>query len=428
MFDSSVFNVDNTNLNSRISQARHYLEEYEKEVARAQGAASQTFRNKEDALGRIKLLVEFAPDNEQVKELYARAKACVKGGAGNINEVDDSMTVYLVNEENLRKHYAEVSEKAWNELLAEYAADRLEKNFPTPDFNKYTVEDMKGKIVVLEDVRYPDNQFDGSDSEYIWSGTRSDGMYFLKIGGREWLGPYEAVKRYRRQVDTTMMEVREWSVIGRIVGLTCDVPDASESKVISPLMAWVLEPIALYVPGHIMAVYTPEGEHTGRFIEEERLAELKDAFYTVKEVPEDVTPERLVEIFMYAIKEKNYELYLDCIDAARKESPIQQSLLTYHWDLHQERFHREYVHAHINEDKTQIRVTQGYDDNSIDNFFLDEEEQAKIKEAYGEKEEEAIVQTSAFDQNGKQIGSPASHILKRRGSGRWYIEAYETRF
>ncbi len=57
MFDASVFNVDQTNLSTRISQASHYLEEYEKEVARAQGAANYVFRSKEDALGRIKLLV-----------------------------------------------------------------------------------------------------------------------------------------------------------------------------------------------------------------------------------------------------------------------------------------------------------------------------------------------------------------------------------
>ena len=428
MFDSSVFTIDASNLASRIGQATHYLEEYEKEVQRAQGAAGYVFRNKEDALGRIKMLVEFAPEDERVQALYARAKACVKGGAGNINEVDPSMTVYLENEENLRKHFADASEKAWNDFLAANAANKLEKNFPVPDFKKFTIEDMKDKIVVLDGIRYPDNQFDGADGEYIWTGTRSDGMYFLRIDGREWLGPYEAVKRYRRQVDTTMQDVKEWSVIGKICDVTYDIPDAGENKAMKPVMAWVVEPIALYVPGHIMGVYDENGDHTGRFIDEDKLEALKEGFYTVKEVPADVTPERLVEIFMYAIKEKNYPLYLDCIDPSRKENPVQQSLLTYHWDLHQERFHNEYVHANINADKTVTRVLKGYDDQSIDNFFLDDEEQNKIKQAYGEKEEEAIVQTAAFDKNGKQIGSPSSHICKRVGGGRWYIESYESRF
>ena len=428
MFDSSVFNIDSTNLSSRISQAVHYLEEYEKEVARAQGAADQTFRNKDDALGRIKMLVEFAPDDERVKDLFARAKACVKGGAGKLVTVDESMLCYLVNEEKLRKHFADASEAAWNDFLSANSENRLEKIFPVPDFKKHTIDDMKDKIVVLDNIRYPDNQFDGADAEYIWSGTRSDGMYFLKIDGREWLGPYEAVKRYRRQVDTTLLDVKEWTVIGKISGITCDIPDANENKVSGPVMAWVVEPLALYVPGHIMAVFDENGDHTGRFIDEEKLASLKDAFYTVKSIPDDVTPERLVEIFMYAIKEKNYKLYLDCISPSRQTNPVQQSLLNYHWDLHQERFHGEYVHADINKDKTVIRVIHGYDDKGIDSFFLDDEEQEKIKQAYGEKEEEAIVQTAAFDRNGKQIGSPASHILRRIGNGRWYIETYETRF
>jgi hypothetical protein len=428
MFDGSVFNIDASNLSARIAQAAHYLEEYEKEVARAQGAANYNFRSKEDALGRIKLLVEFAPGDERIQDLYSRAKACVKGGAGNIATIDPSMTVYLENEERIRKHFADASEKAWNDILVANTENRLEKAFPTPDLNKYTLDDMKGKIVVLDNVRYPDNQFHGSVGEFIWCGTRSDGMYFVRIDGRAWLGPYEAVKRYRRQVDTTMNEVKEWTVIGRINDLAMESPDAGENQVAPPVMAWEVEPIALYVPGHIMGVYDEKGEHTGRFVDEDKLAELKDSCYTVKSVPADVTPERLIEIFMYAIKEKNYNLYLDCIDPDRRENPIQQSLVTYHWDLHQERFHGEYIHAFINPEKTVVKVLQGYDDNSIDNFFLDEDEQAKIKEAYGEKEEEAVVQTYAIDMNGKQIGSPVNHTLRRVGSGRWYITSYENRF
>lgn len=428
MFDASTFVVNESNLSSRISQATYYLEEFEKEVARAQGAANCTFISKEDALGRIKALVEFAPQDEKVQNLFARAKACVKSGAGNISTVDDSMTLYLANEENLRKHFAEVSEKAWNELLAANKENMLEKVFPTPEFNKFTIDDLRDKMVVLEDVRYPDNQFMGMSGEFVWSGTRSDGMYFIRIDGREWLGPYEAVKRYRRLVDTTMMDVKNWSVLAKFSNIEFDCPDASESKMAPSVMAWELEPVALYVPGHVMAVYDEKGEHTGRFIDEEKVEEMKEAWYTVKEVPADVTPERLVEIFMLAIKEKNYKLYLDCIDPARKESPVQKSLINYHWDLHQERFHGEYVHATINADKTTIKVTKGYDDKSVDAFFLDEDEVAKIKQAYGEKEEEAVVQTVAIDQNGKQLGTPSNHRLKRIGDGRWFISTYEVRF
>lgn len=427
-FDPSVFTVSETNLSSRITQAMHYLEQYESEVKRAQGASGYLFPSKEDALGRIKVLVEYAPDNEQVKEMYARAKACVKGGYGGINTVEDSYTQYLVNEENLRKHYAEISEKAWNELLEANKAETLEKAFPAPDYREVDIDEMMGKIVVLDEVMYPANQFMGLTGEYIFTGKRSSGMYFVKIDGRQWLGPYEAVKRYRRNIDTTMNEVSNWSVIGKIVDFVGEIPEAGEKKAGSIVMSWVVEPIALYVPEHTMAICEDYNDFTGKFIGEEEMEALKDAWYTVKSVPDDVTPERLVEIYMAAIKEKNYELYKSCIIPDRQETPIQKEMLMFHWELHQERFHNEYIHANILTDKTKITVTSGFDENSGDNFFLDEADIAKLKETMGEKVEEAVVYTSSFDKNGKQLGTPAGHTLTKTGSGRWYINTYEVRF
>lgn len=428
MFDSSVFTVNETNLRARTDQAEFYLKEYEAEVARAQGASNVTFRNKEDALGRIKILVEYAPNDARIQDLYARAKACVKGGAGNISAVDSSMTQYLVNEEEMRKHFAQVSEEAWNKMVADNAQNALEKAYPAPDVAKVSVDDLRGKVIVLDNVRYPGNQFRGSAGEYVWAGNRSDGTYFIRIDGRSWLGPYEAVKRYRRQVDTTMMDVEEWSLIGTIEDIIFESPDAGEAKLAPPVKGWEIEPIALYVPGHVMAVYDENGEHTGRFIDEEKVEEMKEAWYTVKEVPADVTPDGLMEIFISAIKEKNFKLFQDCIDPDRRKTPAQKDLLNYYWDLHQERFHLEYIHAGIDPEKTSIRTVSGFDENSIDNFFLDEDEKNKLRAAAGDTVEEAYVMTAGIGKNGKQLGTPAIHTLKRTNGGRWYIVNYEIRF
>lgn len=428
MFDRSVFEVNETNLSSRISQATHYLEEYEKEIARAMGATNYTFRNKEDALERIKILVEFAPDDERVKDLFSRARACVKGGAGNVTDVDTKFTQYLVNEEQIRERYAAISEKAWKEICEKYAADTLEKSFPTPDYKAVDIEDMIGKYVILDEILYPDNQFYGVTGEYIYTGKRSTGMYFLKIDGRQWLGPYEAVKRYRNLVDTTMNEVRNWSVIGKIVDFTGEIPEAGEKKIGSVVMAWVVEPVALYVPGHVLAVPEEYDGNTGKFIGEEDVEAVKDSWYTVKSVPDDVEPEQLVEIFMAAIKEKNINLYRECIDPERRETALQLEMLDRHWEFHQERFHGEYVHANILSDKTKITVIGGFDENSGDNFFLSDEDIAQMKETMGEKVTEAIVYTAAFDKNGKQLGTPAGHTMIKNGDGRWYITTYEVRF
>ena len=134
------------------------------------------------------------------------------------------------------------------------------------------MEELNGKYVVLEDVRYPANQFMGVTGEFIYVGKRSSGMYFVRLDSRSWLGPYEAVKRYRRLVDTTMMEVESWTVLGRIRDLTMEIPEAGEKKVGGPVFAVVVEPVALYVPGHVLGLYDKERENSGYFVDEEEVA------------------------------------------------------------------------------------------------------------------------------------------------------------
>ena len=428
MVDQTTFSVNASNLAMRIQQAEYYLKEFEAEVKRAQGGSGM-FRSKEDALSRIKILAEFAPNDERVKALFERARAAIVGSTGNYTKITDDMTQYLVNEAQLRAMYAEKSEKGWDELVAQYEGKLLEKLYPAPDPMTTLPEEFTGKFVVLDGVRYPMNQFMGVTGEFIWVGKRSTGMYFVKIDTRKWLGPYEAVKRYRRLVDTTMMEVDSWTVLGELTGITMEIPEAGEKKVGGPVMAAVVEPVALYVPGHVLGLYDPEQETSGRFVGEEEVAAIKEAWYTEKEVPEDVTPERLVEIFRQAIKEKNYDLYVDCIQPDRRKNPTQESLLLYHWDLHQERLHGEYVHAEVVPDATKITVVKGYDDsNGLDSFFLTSEDQANIAKRFGEKVEYASVQTISFDKNGNQLGSPVRRNLIRTNGGRWYVRDYEIRF
>ncbi len=428
MIDATVFSVNSTNLTMRIQQAEIYLKEFENEVRRANGATG-IFRSKEDALGRIKILQEFAPDDPRVRDLFERAKRCLVGSLGNFFDVTADMTVYLENEENIKKLYAEKSEKAWNALLEQYQDKLLEKVWPAPDVREQSMEELTGKYVVLDDVRYPANQFMGVTGEFIYVGKRSSGMYFVRLDSRSWLGPYEAVKRYRRLVDTTMMEVESWTVLGKIVSLAMEIPEAGEKKVGGPVFAVVAEPVALYVPGHVLGIYDKERENSGYFVDEEKVAAIKESWYTEKTVPEDVTPERLVEIFRQAIKEKNYDLYVDCIQPERRKNPIQESQLLYYWDLHQERFHGEYVHAQVQPDATKITVVKGYSDESgLESYFLSAEDQAKIAARYGDKVEYASVQTVSFDKNGKQLGSPVRRNLIRTNGGRWYVRDYEIRF
>ena len=411
----------------RLGQANYYLVEFEKEVARQRGGEKAIWRNKKDALTRVQALkVEF-PDDPEVEKLYQRARRALMQSMGQLNEVDPSWTLYKRNEENLRKMVAAEGEACWKGLLASAGTNWLEKPFPAPDTDTVSADAVTNRLVVLDGVRYPMNQFYGGTGEYIACGKPSEGYYFVDLGGRNWLGPYEAVKRYRRNVDTGMEDVQEWTVLGRITGVTAEIPSAGEEKVGSVQFGWVVQPIALQVPGHVVAFHDADAPSSGRFAGEEKAIQAKAGWFTVKEIPADVTPERLMEIFMTAIKEKNYDLYVQCVDPDCMKTPIGTDLLKYHWDLHQSRFHNEYVHATFS--KATYRVLKGFDSgDELNNFFLDDSQKAKLVKAGGVKVEEATVESRAIDENGKQLGSPHPHRLIRKGGGRWYVQDYAPRF
>lgn len=411
----------------RLGQAKYYLVEFEKEVERQRGGEKAVWRNKRDALTRVQALkVEF-PDDPDVEALYQRARTALMKSMGQLNEVDPAWTLYKRNEENLRKLVASEGDAYWKELLSTAGTNWLAKPFPAPDTEGVLADAVTNRLVVLDGVRYPMNQFYGGSGEYVACGKPSEGYYFIDLGGRSWLGPYEAVKRYRRNVDTGLEDVAEWTVLGRITGITAEIPAAGEEKVGSLQFGWVVQPIALQVPGHVVAFYDADAPSSGRFAGEAKAEEVKAGWLTVKEIPDDVTPERLMEIFMTAIKEKNYDLYVKCVNPDYAKTPIGSDLLRYHWDLHQSRFHNEYVHATFS--KATYRVVKGFDSgDELNDFFLDDEQKSKLVKAGGTKVEEATVESRAIDENGKQLGSPHPHRLIRTGNGRWYVQDYAPRF
>ena len=255
----------------------------------------------------------------------------------------------------------------------------------------------------------------------------SAGYYFVQLDGRNWVGPYEAVKRYRRLVDSSLADVTKFTILGKIVDITAEIPAAGENKTGRFEMGWVVEPVAVQVPGHVVAVYDANAESSGKFIGEDEVAKIKDSWYTVKSIPQNVTPDKLMEIFMMAIKEKNFDLYLDCISPDRKMTPTAISLIKYHWDLHQGRFLHEYIHATFG--KPKIYTTGGFDEsNDQENFFLDDQQKDVLRKTQGESVQRAEVESRAYDQNGKQLGSPHPHYLIKKGAGRWYVDDYTTRF
>ena len=419
--------ADPQTIKRRVSQVEYHVKEFEKEVAQQRGGEKMVWRSRQTAMERVQQLKTEFPDDPDVEALFQRVRVALMKSMGEYTEVSEEWTLYKRNEDDLRKVISEEGRKQWEALLARHKDKLIAKTFPAPDPDKISAEDLKGAHVILDDVQYPAHQFYGATGEYVYVGKPSSGYYFVNIGGRDWLGPYEAVKRYRRMVDSSLADVQKWTLLGEIVSITAEIPQAGEEKTGGFQYGWVVKPVALYVPDHVMAVYDAGKDHSGVFIGEDRVDAIKDGWYTVKEVPADVTPERLMEIFMTAIKEKNFKLYEDCIDPERRETEAAEDLLRYHWDLHQERFHGQYIHASF--DKAKISVVKGYDDsNDLMNFFLDAKQKETLAKRGGVKIEEAVVESRAYDNDGKQLGSPHPHKLVRRGGGRWYVEDYAARF
>ena len=123
---------------------------------------------------------------------------------------------------------------------------------------------------------------------------------------------------------------------------------------------------------------------------------------------------------MAAIKEKNYSIYLNCIDPKGDRKDIGAGMLMFHWDAHQRRFHQDYVHGTFG--KAKLSVIKGFDEkNDMENFFLEEQDKEQLRKIGGTKVEQAIVESRGWDANGRQVGQPNPHRLRRIGGGRWYV-------
>lgn len=418
--------VDTSQFNKDVGFAEHFLSEYEKEVARAHGAKT-LYRYEREALTRIRDLMRKYPDNPRVRQLYDRARKAAMRSEGDYIEITPAMTQYIRNEDELRRIVWAESEKEWQSFIAQAGEKFLTKTYPTPDYNEVSLDDLKDKYVVIEDVRYPANQFIGATGQYIACGKPSTGYYFINLSGRHWVAPYEAIKRYRRTCDSSMMDVQKWTVLGRITDIASEIPEAGEEKIGTFQFGWVIEPIALLVPDHVAAFFDKESDKQAHFSGEAKVPAIKDKWLTVKDIPNDVTPEKLIEIFMTAIREKNYDLYLQCIQPERLQGVYGAANGDYFWDLHQERFHNEYVHATFG--KPKFEVLKGFDDtNDLKKFFLDEKQQDTLKKIGGEKLEQATIESKAWDKNGRQVGQPIQHRLQRKGNGRWFVLDYALRF
>lgn len=412
-----------------VKRAEFYLKKLEALAERMRGQSFKMSYEGNEALKRIKALKEQYPHDPAVEDLFQRARQALMTSKGDFVQITPEMMQYRENEKKMQKIFAEFAEKEWQAYRATVEADPnfIAKPFPPLSHRDEAVADMVGKIVILDEFQFPTNEFTDMGRQFVYVGSGSRGYYWISLNNRNFLGPYEAVKRYRRLVNQDVPEGGTWTVVGKIDGLDLLVPQAGKKKTLRAQWGWRIEPTALYVPDRTFAVYDPDHEKGGFFSGEAKMEEIKSQFYTITSIPDDVSPERLVEIFATAIKEKNYTLYLECIDPDRRKTPKALDRIMYFWELHQKRFAEWYVHIELDEAK--IDVLKGFDQSDdLESVFLTDDQKSKIKEISGALLEEALVTSRAYDERGKQYGSPKPHYLRRVDKKRWTINNYPQPF
>ncbi|HOD83377.1 MAG: hypothetical protein BWX88_01694 [Planctomycetes bacterium ADurb.Bin126] len=413
-----------------LSGARHRLEGLEQKVKLARGQPIKLGPIETEGLKRIWSLRERYPDHAEVQELFERAQKAVMASKGELTDLPKDATAYRQNERKLQALFEKEAQAEWAAFQEQAKASGrlLERAFPPPSHREASVDEMAGKLVVLNNFFYPANQFIDGGREFVAVGGALRGYYFVEISNRSWLGAYEAVKRYRRFINRDMPETLPWTVVGRVTGIDLLVPQAGEEKTRPAAWGWIVEPVAIFVPERTFALADAKLELGGQFAGEAKMEEIKSAMYTVRSVPAQATPEQVTETFVTAIKEKNYPLFLECIEPAYRQTPIARSLCLYHWDWHQHRFATMYCHVKVGQAK--VRVVKGVDDaeDNIEMKFLKPEQVAELKKRSGQTVREAELTTQAFDEHGKQYGSLKPRYFRKTDDGRWYIMNYAQPF
>jgi len=100
----------------------------------------------------------------------------------------------------------------------------------------------------------------------------------------------------------------------------------------------------------------------------------------------------------------------------------------YHWEWHQHRFAEFYCHVTVGE--AEVYTIKGFDpdDESVENVFLTDEDMAEISQYAEPLLKHAELKTKAYDERGRQYGSPKPRFFKKEEDGRWYIMNYAQPF
>ena len=214
-----------------LSSAERYVELFERQAKRANGAAFRLGYEAKQALKIVRKLKEQHSGHAKVEELFERTRRALLASKGQGMQITPEMLAYREKGKKLRELFAQAADEEWQKFETEVLAQGkpLRKAFPVPSHRETDSAELAGRYVVLDDFRYPERQFSDGGRSWVAVGSGGEGYWFVDLGGREWLAAYEALRRYRRFVHE-IPQGEPWTLIGRVAGVELLVPQAGKQK------------------------------------------------------------------------------------------------------------------------------------------------------------------------------------------------------
>ncbi|CAK9048676.1 Uncharacterized protein SCF082_LOCUS27095, partial [Durusdinium trenchii] len=387
----------------------YQLEKIEDTVSMLRGQPYELSSGQIELLQEIGKLARDYPDHETLQSLFARAKLVYEQRLGTRMELTEDMLAYRSREEDVASIIAERAAEHWQGVSDSTKPVGLES---LPDPMQTELEEVAGTHVsFVADVEA--DLFRQNGLNWIGGGSAEYGYVYIDASGRAYTALFEAMRRYQRAV--SVLDQGDWHIIAKVVGSHLLVPGEGEGGVGNAYVGWVVEPVAFSVPG-VVAAEVSGNPPQATFSAEDELA--NSLTFTATGVPADASPDDVVRLFVTAIKEKNKELYLACMNPDERTG----TSVDYIYDQNIKGFVEHHAHAEpwsVGE----IEVIQGGTEaaDALEDLFgdgggADEQEDDGVV-----KIEQVTVEVRLFDVRGVQTARPRALQLEREDGGQWYI-------
>jgi hypothetical protein len=411
-----------------IDAANYLLVKFENYVGGLDGKEGTLTPDGKNALTKIATLKKQHPEDPRVLNLYERAQSAARLLRGDRIEITQDILAYRDIEKKRVEMLAGLSRKVWlqyQEKLLREREDVITNPFPAPNPENTQASEMKNRPIILRGLQYPEGVFLQYGRQFVAIGNAAKGFYFIDTSSQSFVGAYEAVRRYQRQVASALP--KEWIVSGQITSPQIMAPGGGGLQDGQAYAGWLVEVDTIFVPENVFAQANKKSELGGNFAGEQTLNEAFASLYSVNKLPPaDSAPEDLLKVFVTAIKEKNFDLYKQCIHPEEQQTAIQREWIARKWDIFQRRFTKDMVEVLIGK-IDEIDVIQGGSQKENENIlaeFLPDEEVKEVTNDGLPRSELVTLWLKLYDETGRMREYQKPITLKRDekiGEFRWFV-------